>query len=568
MSEVKDWANTAAGNATAYDDIDGRDGRPRAQGKLNNRAMMAATRRMYDSIATANSILVDAYIPSALLTAIRAGTSTVDVSSYVNLAIAAAGNRGKVRFGAGKYMMNVVITNRVTFQGAGMGVTTIWPFSTATAVITHNDAIGSTWQYVEHSDFTLNSTSSTGIGIQIGPTAYVLNSEFVGRYMLRRVSIYDFDRAVERVWGQIGFAAIDCSFAFNNFDFYVRDATRASKIMHGGNMYVLRGEYSFTKLAHLYLDSATNGSGQIIFDSVIHESMPGFVFFIKNWNTVTAAPGLEVRSCWNEANYTAGTVTIDSVSYTPRYLRATNADRLLFTDTPVGPYDLFNSRLFSHRCNIGFITGSTKDASSTAIHRDAYADDLKSREFVASLDGANRAAGGFNVAVRMPHRSGTSKAWPPTFSVDCTATFTTGGSAAVATTSVTTDGATFGTSQNLVVGASDSLTHPTVFTVPAGKHIVIVASAKLISGNGVRISVNGPVTTANLDAWTTVGEWQTMVALVNTVGVSGFPAASSSFFFNPVSGASTIRLGGLALVAFDTEQQAVEFIATGIFPTL
>jgi hypothetical protein len=48
MSEVTDWAPTAAGNAVAFDDIDGRDGRPRPQGKLNNRAIMAAVRRFAD----------------------------------------------------------------------------------------------------------------------------------------------------------------------------------------------------------------------------------------------------------------------------------------------------------------------------------------------------------------------------------------------------------------------------------------------------------------------------------------------------------------------------------------
>ena len=116
MSEVSQWASTVAGNAVAFDDIDNRDGRQRAQVKQNFKAIMAAVKRANGSGGYGKS----------LISAGALGDNATDNTTALAAMLAAA--PAKASFFAtpnadgsqGVYLLNTMTTAKA-FELGGVG---------------------------------------------------------------------------------------------------------------------------------------------------------------------------------------------------------------------------------------------------------------------------------------------------------------------------------------------------------------------------------------------------------------------------------------------------------------
>lgn len=569
MSEVQDWANTAAGNAVAFDDIDNRDGVARSKVKTNFRAIMAAVKRALSAVTGNGGFSVDAYIPADLIPAIRDGSSVVDLTSYVQAAIAALGSRGILEFGAGQYRFNAVLgTAKIGFHGQGMGRTRFRSFTTGGAVIHHSSDEG-TFEFCEHADFSIVGAAGalTDVGIRFGIIPYVVPSELAGRVIMSRVAMQHLDKCVERLSGNIGIHPRDCVFGRANFHFWQQDGTTGGSpsIMHGGCLQIHQGHYSAAQLAHHYMNSATAGTAQVIYDGPVIELNPGFVFFIKAFNDQAGGPAFNINSTWNEGNNTAGSVTIDGVAYAPKWLRATDTAQINVYDTSLGPVTLVNSNVLTERCWIDFCAGNSVDSKSTLVHVNAHTQDYNGERsaMVRSWIMAGRQIGSLAGYARVPHRIGTTRGYAPLQSVDCQTPLNFVGIGGFTTTNVANAGTTFNTAQQAVIPAGATV-FTTNFNVPADKYIVAIFAAKVTSGTSFNVNITGGLMIANLGTWASA-EWQTMMAYTDTVGLSTGLPASVAFTITSAAGC-TAQLGGWALVVFDTRQQAIEFIDSRAFP--
>lgn len=527
-------------------------------------------------------ISADDFIPVNLLTAIRNYTSAVDLSTYITNAVTAAGTAGKVIFGPGQYTFNAVIPNRVTFVGVSMQGTIFKPFSTATPCIMHTD-VGPQrqFQFTEHRNFSIvgpgsGTSGQAGEGIRFGAMAYSTGQQFCNAIDCSFVGVYGLDKGFVKPWGNIGGNFRRCNAQFNNYDFHFKSYDGGgvpANVMHAGNCYIYPGECNSSLLAHVYIDSPLLGTGQFVYDGGIPQSHRGFVFFIKAWNNVGTLPSIDIRSGWNEANANefpgatpGATVTIDGTPYQVRYLYAKDTTLINFRDTPLGTMQLVNSVVRTYGCNIDFCAsaGNSIDSTSSLEHNEARTDSVITRNMVRSWVLSTRKAGGMASTVRMPHRNGTSKTWPAVYKNDATAPIAYVGTSAGNTTSVTTDGTTFGTSQDLVVGGASTFLIGGGFSVAADRYVIALLSAKCVSGNGVNVIISGSAQLGQYNAWTDTTDWQTMVVFTDTIGQAA--RTGMDFYFSPVSGASTIRIGGLAVLEFTNKNHADAFLASGIFP--
>lgn len=500
-------------------------------------------------------------------------SGTVDCSSYVTTALANVPSGSTLRLPPGLFKMNVVWNKFVHLKGAGQTATQIQSYTAGGVAIQYVNFSGiglDNLLHIQHLTFTGATSATTDIGLQFGHTVYQSGDENAGWVHLDHVTFIYLNICINRLYGNLVVVATHCNFLTANYHTWAQSYTN----MHAGCFLAKSCNFEYANLASQYLNSSYQGSGQVLYDTCIFENNPGFLWFVAAFNN-TGDAGFAVKNCWNEVNYTAGSVTIGTYTGAPAMClfglsgNTTPITGIEFENTQVGPMILNNAHVRVRRCAVDrMVPGNgvsqsaapTLDSSSTML-----LDDIQMFYGQVNMVPARSllwASSSYACASRVKHRTWITKGGHNSTNVlknPCTAPFTTTGTV-VTSANVSTDGVLFNPCQSLAVPASGTLADPTTFTVTTGKFYVWILTYKLVSGTMPQLYWPGgaPFTVMAPSS----SEWVTLAGILKSpiTGVIGLNIAGNG-------NTSTIYLGGHCMLEFNTMQEAFQFLESGAFPS-
>jgi hypothetical protein len=467
-----------------------------------------------------------------------------------------------IEFGAGTFIGPFVMdSRRVDIRGRGMGATIISP-ATPTGVAVMGDYRLGIWDYVIIRDLALLGTGvKQGVGFRNGPAAYVLGAEYAGRTRLVDLKIGNFEKAIERPYGNIGLDVLGCTIGHNtgpiDYGLWISDnATGLGDGMHAGCIYVGRGHWQSADKAAVYIRGGTTGAGQAVFDSIIFEGNAGWVFYIDGWSSANGQPGGVVRSCWNEINYVAPSVTIGAHTAAPRYAYLKDVDYWRFEDTPIGPMTLINSRVETRDCDLSRLDALTIDAASSLIHHSPRLYSGTAFGLVLSIGAATNAESLTSPWFSMPVPAAEVRHTPTSIGAsDAQDVIAFTGSAL--RNSVPENGDPVrpegGRTQRLTINDGDTLFPTATFDVGAGAILVVKYLCRLVSGNPATVQING---SSGIGGIATIreSEWRTLTGIIRNGGAA---ITGLGLFHQTTSGTAVIGIGGYDIRSFTTMQAAI-----------
>lgn len=476
---------------------------------------------------------------------------------------------GLLVFPVGTTKCNISHYSRlVSFKGVGRNASFIVPWDVTKDAINIIYRDGSWYaSTIEDIGFGAHgsavATYATGIGM--GSESYVSNDQLSTATIIRNCGFAGFDKSIQRHQGQIGLWVTNSTFEAANFHFHTVGYT-GSGAMHGGAMYAHDNHIRGAALAAFYFDSPVTGSGAVsIYDNIV-EGNPGFLMFIKNFYDGDRAPGFHYARNWNEANYTAGSVTIDGNSYTPGVLYAANTPRIRLTDTPLGPLTLVSSSLILDDCDVGDLVPTIDSNSSITVYEAGEFGGNEVQVVVRSMRGGTQEPGAGVWYPFMPATAST-KAYLPNVSLfwDASATTNFNGSAVVATTAATAGDplpSPFGNGQELAITTGQTLYPATFSTAPtAGQWCVLKYIVRLKSGTPPTVALTGNSGQTNTHTIKSAS-WQMITALYEVVAPAG-----TNTLYHTATGNATIVIGAISHVAFDNRNDALEYANAPLIAT-
>jgi hypothetical protein len=413
------------------------------------------------------------------------------------------------------------------------------------------------WYGVQGLTFDGNSKASDGVDFEDDTSGF----EYLGgRWSFERCNFKYSLKGAHHKSGNIGNRFRDCNFAHNDFGAFHIDE-RSAGVMHSGASFYQGCEFNSNALAAVYINDATDGLGQYTFDNTIIEGNPGFGIFM-DLNGITPFCGVVLDTVWFEANASAGSVTIDGVSYTPHNVRIKDASPVTVRNCTIYDWELVNSTVIADGCRIDDAVGAKPliiDSTSNLICTNVFMNGQGSDgPFVESIASNAKASGvTTNCSVRGPLRThkapaNASVVYQNNFDGVTPGTFL--GTGSVAATSVS-DGVIHDACAELVVPDGYTLVSPDSGTATAGKWAVWSIHAKLVSGElGVADLGGGGTKFGNI--YLRTGEW---VCSYGVGLVDASPTLSRMRFINSSGAAATVRFGDVFVIEFDTESEAVNF---------
>jgi hypothetical protein len=307
-----------------------------------------------------------------LVRSIEPGRPNEDASLRVQQAydaLAASGG-GTLYFPPGDYRINLRMHARtVQLLGAGAGATRLRPAVGARPVLQALYTSGQ-WDTVRIEGLGLLGTGA-GPGLLCGHERHVTGDEFAGRTALRGVRFERFTAAIVRPSGQIGLWLDQCQFEAADYHLLCRDHPGPGEPMHAGCMVARSCHFQGASTAVARIVGQVTGAGQILFEECIFESNPGCVLILDALNNTDATPALTLRSCWNENNGTAATVSFEGRRFAPVFGALTDTGPIRAEDTPVGSVTLLRSTLMTRHCPLDRFAIVSRDAASTVVHEHA-----------------------------------------------------------------------------------------------------------------------------------------------------------------------------------------------------
>lgn len=451
-------------------------------------------------------------------------------------------------------------------RGKGIGPSIISP-STATGVAIRYSSTEGSWRPVVVSDLQVTGTGTLqGQGFRCGPDSYAANAEYVGRAIIERVRFSNFDKSVVRPFGNIGMWINECDFTSANYHlhFVANDGTNGD-VMHAGNFGVTNAHMIGAELASVYIEGDVQGTGQATFINCIPEYNPGYAFYFNGFATV-GGPGINVFASWNEGNYTAASVTVAGETAAPVFCRGIRAESIYWHDTQLGPFRLTKSSVVSNQCEMNILTSIETDVDSTVIHYNARCFSGTAKGLTMSIGGVAQQPGALNAG---------SFAMPvPTTMRANMANLVRGfsGQTAIAFTGTTNRNSTdvnddpalpapFNRTQELTINSGETLLPLATFTMPAGKWVVWQYIARIRSGPAITVNITG---NSGIGGILTIegSAWRCYTAIIKNSG----SAITNESFYHYSGGATTVLgIGGIALVSFDTAQEALAYANSGAF---
>lgn len=488
-------------------------------------------------------------------------------STYINNALSIG---YKIKIPKGTYSANIVISTALfDIVGEGMDDTIIVPYSNTLPAIKNMADPGSSnfWMRSRISDVSLQGVGSVGNGFTFGdPAVFVSGNERIGRVDFANVGITGFNKGVFKTCGNIGNTYTNCRIQSNNYNFYAQSddyASASAATMHTGFDEWNGGAWGYAALANIFIKDRKLGKGGWIFNGVDLEGSPGYCVVALADGTFDAVPDLIFDNCWMEANATGGSITIDGLTGTitglPRDIYASNIKSAVAKGAYLGKLTLLNGTNFiADKCGADTFTAGifnlSKDASSTFIadgwtYTTGMSTNLTMAPYATTTDNSSiNYTGVMNTvpgAIAAP-----VKDYAVLLGYSGTAPIVGGGGGYNGT--VVSDGMTFNTCSEYVVNAAASRIVPDVVAT-VGKYYAISYQVRLVSGN------NAYVYAANMAAAQLIdhAQWR-QYSFVKKATVTG-----AGFSMNSSGTSSTVRIGAMQIVEFDTAQEAYEYLYRG-----
>jgi hypothetical protein len=242
------------------------------------------------------------------------GDGVTDDTAAIQVAI----NTGKkLYFPAGVYLCNVEINAFFTWEGDGMKVSVLKPFTTTLPCVT-NLYEEPDWRFTSITDIGFESVGQSGIGFCFGnPTAYSVGMETIGRVTFNRCGWQYFEKGVYKPYGNIGNVFTDCSFQWNDYGYFAQSnnlLNPSAPIMHAGADTFNQGEVHENLIAGFCILDNQFGNGGTSWNNVIIEYNPGFGIFIDSGALTNPFNPYQFNAPWLEGNASAANVTIDTIS--------------------------------------------------------------------------------------------------------------------------------------------------------------------------------------------------------------------------------------------------------------
>jgi len=252
-----------------------------------------------------------------------------------------------VNFNSGEYRMNVLNEN---LQLKGTGDTRFVAHSLGVLggfcmSLGYHTAFDDWAPYkIEDIDWSEGVTGTSGI---------TFSEPLAGRWWFSGNTFKCEHICIEKPSGNIGNIFTACSFNGGNYHLFAKKSNNT--IMHTGADYWERPHFRRAKLASIYIDDGQDGSGQLVMVAPIFEQNEGFAIFIKNFLSPGRAQFAKTKfiSPWFESNATAGSVTIEGTSYTPRAnFRIENSVDIEFDGVYLRDFELINSVVDAPNCRV------------------------------------------------------------------------------------------------------------------------------------------------------------------------------------------------------------------------
>ena len=242
------------------------------------------------------------------------GDGVVDDTAAIQAAIDTG---KKLYFPAGVYLCNVEINAFFTWEGDGMKVSVLKPFTTTLPCVT-NLYEEPDWRFTSITDIGFESAGQNGIGFCFGnPTAYSVGMETIGRVTFNRCGWQYFEKGVYKPYGNIGNVFTDCSFQWNDYGYFAQSnnlLNPSAPIMHAGADTFNQGEVHENLIAGFCILDNQSGNGGTSWNNVIIEYNPGFGIFIDSGALTNPFNPYQFNAPWLENNASAANVSIDTIS--------------------------------------------------------------------------------------------------------------------------------------------------------------------------------------------------------------------------------------------------------------
>jgi len=477
-----------------------------------------------------------------------------------------------LRFPAGDYRLNAVLDSRlVHLAGAGNMASVVRSASRDDAIIRATHSIGA-WEGTRLSDMGFEGVGRRqGVGFRAGGGILTPFIEYTGRFLFDRVRFHNLEKGIERPFGNIGFDITDCVFADTEFHVWSQGQAVSSAEnhpMHAGCLTITRGSMRGAQRAAVYINGKNVvGAGQVVFDSVRFEHNPGWALFVRDFNDRGPQPGIVVRNCWNESNYSAPKVRIDGDEMQPGFARLINVPAIAFEDTPIGPLVLENSHVVTRGCNLDLLVSLAMDARSSLIHHDARMYSGTARGLVRSISHLENtdAKSSLNTPwFPMPVSTGRRmRDQSVLVASNAQAPEQWGGSSASSTSVAEVALPWLANSQQLPVAPGAKLVSPASLIIPANQWFAVQFLARLVSGPAPQVHING---TAGFGGVGHIRDshWRTYTAVIQNTGSA--IGGEYLYIYSGGTEAAVIRFGGYAVTSFDNSQEALTFANSLLFP--
>lgn len=482
-----------------------------------------------------------------------------DWSAAFQAAADAAGVYNTINVPAGEFTVGDVDLFMCSLVGAGT-LSLIKKKAGASFCIRYNNP--GNWEFGQIRNLGFDGvTSFNGDGVVFGAPDGG-SQLFPGRLDFIDVSFTRFDKPIHKPFGNIGNSYIRCSFSLSNFCVYAKGDTVG---MHVGNDVIDRCHLGsgIAKACLYYDNSGFDGFGQLVVRDTIVEGNGGAGILLRN--TGNPFSGVVFDNVWFEANTQNANVTIDGEVWSTADYILDNAQDVTIKNSFVKSYRLFrSSTLLLDNCRVDPLTGTYVAERSTnssvesvnQLSLSQYNDPLILTRSARAVNSFSSEDNTLNSVFRMPHLDtrvyhyGNRK----TQHYGGDTAFTVSGPSTITSEQVL-EGNLYAKCAKFIIPAGNQYSIDT-YDIPPGKWIVWSASVK---GTGtVAILPDGD--NSIIRGAEVPTSWCTYKSCF-----FGFPTQTVRFYVQGGSLGGDFWLRELQWVAFDTKQEAWDFLNSHTF---
>ncbi len=462
----------------------------------------------------------------------------------------AARGGGLLFFPAGRYRIALEMSSRsVHLIGEGRGATVLVPANPDGVVLRALYREGS-WGVVSVRDLTIQGRDRRGVGFHCGADVRGRHDEYTGATAFTGVDFENLGTCVARPYGSIGLWVDQCRFGEADYHFWSRAQTAGPDrdAMHSGCLIVTRCHMQGFAKAMFYIDSPVD-SGQVVFENNVFELGVGFVAYIRAFNDASGTPGMVFRSNWNEVTATGRDIEIEGRRHArARFLFAENVPSAIrVEDTPIGAVELVSSGVETRDCNLENLSEAITDAGSTLVHHDARRFSGTAPGRTVSLSRPVNPRG-----LRTPWFRMRPEAFEGRLREGASALVLDGGQP------IRFEGQAVQAAGAVVLRGRQRAILAEHLTPAVGTWLVSVYVYRIVAGEGLDIDVNGAAGVTG-EGRASSRSWE---ALVNISEVPG-PSAPRVTFYHHANSATRAEVRQMALLAFQTLEQALDFVNAG-----